>query len=1047
MTHTRKKGLIAAGTMGIAFALLIGFFMIRGGSDDTTSNQVGTDIDTSLPADLLGTAQPRTGSFSDQGSGLTSAKGLTIQIADKDDPSRRAAEIRSKAVDPQPGGRQAVEGPEAWVYMNDGRILYIRSDHGNFFIPEGDQRPEHGTFRGNAQAKLYKPDEAGNPVNLETDSPALIAWSEGFAFDMTIGQLTTEERVRVTTADLDAAFTGLTVLVDEVNERITLAEINRGEYVRYSPPPKADPVDAEATDEKPEPKPGDNTRPAQPSVASNKQPNNNPNAPRAQSQEIAQPAIESLYHAIFTENVVLDQKGAQIQADQMDVWARLINNELPPNAIGGIDVIKQQSQDTHSRRSRPNFDLPLPLYSRVMSLVLAAQDSQTVLTRRSENDITLRWTGPLVLRPMERTPNELNNDHVALRFTAEQGLVRYADANTGTTGHCSTLAYGATQRKPILSGPGLESVVIDSPEHGTAVASRIEADLSTGIVYIPSQGKFIGPGQENDRDRGGVSWRENANFILAMTEDGAIDGLKEAMFRGSVVIEEGRDTVTGQFVLAKFQKKEDGTPGLSRLIVDGQAVARSDRDEFLESDRLDVTFDPGANHEDPTPTYMIATGNVHGVQNGATINSDRLEASLAQIEETTISDDGQEKTDTNLVVTEAIATGNASFYRRSGDINAAADTIKAWPEQQIVELYGENANVSRAGTSLAGRQIRLDGQTRQGLVFGQGTFAHATGAVDEVNASWTREMRFNDATGLVECFGDVVASGRAIEKDGRIRQDEIAAHQVEIQLSPHEIEDGTDGMQFASSESEDRQVLSMHAVGSILEEENGQNARIESRLYATQPDQAIEEPKLEQLFYIDGPEIIADNQSGTLNIPGAGQLLLGDLRQGSQEVHESGPLVDPKDTARAWFQWDGSLAMDRPAGTMTMRRSVQLRHLTKDNKLSDMECDVLIAHIAELDAEGQNDSQEISAQLESVSAMGAVYFEWGPSGEPATKRLMADRIDYTAAGIAEAFANPGNVVTLFDDDRATAITAAHLYIDTVSDRIEIKDPGPVVSPR
>ena len=86
-----------------------------------------------------------------------------------------------------------------------------------------------------------------------------------------------------------------------------------------------------------------------------------------------------------------------------------------------------------------------------------------------------------------------------------------------------------------------------------------------------------------------------------------------------------------------------------------------------------------------------------------------------------------------------------------------------------------------------------------------------------------------------------------------------------------------------------------------------------------------------------------------------------------------------------------------------------------------------------------------NAELVRVIARNAVYAR---SGGPNGRELIADVVDYDAvSGIAEAWANDDNRITLFERARATPIVARRLIWDTVRDRIDLVEPTPIVTPR
>src|SRR5690606_30598329 len=101
------------------------------------------------------------------------------------------------------------------------------------------------------------------------------------------------------------------------------------------------------------------------------------------------------------------------------------------------------------------------------------------------NVITLTWTGPLVLSPLDQTPAELEEDQAALRFSGLNGnRVRLTDDGDGAI-ECALLHYGATTRRATLAntaqvkgGTVMDLVAADSREHGVLRGPVVHADLT-----------------------------------------------------------------------------------------------------------------------------------------------------------------------------------------------------------------------------------------------------------------------------------------------------------------------------------------------------------------------------------------------------------------------------------------------------------------------------------------------------------------------------------------------------------------------------------------
>ncbi|MEO0630338.1 MAG: hypothetical protein AAFY46_06385, partial [Planctomycetota bacterium] len=193
---------------------------------------------------------------------------------------------------------------------------------------------------------------------------------------------------------------------------------------------------------------------------------------------------------------------------------------------------------------------------------------------------------------------------------------------------------------------------------------------------------------------------------------------------------------------------------------------------------------------------------------------------------------------------------------------------------------------------------------------------------------------------------------------------------------------------------------------------------------------------------IVGETIEADNAAGVLRVPGAGRLVVSDTRVSTDDASDPG-----SDGGRgsALFDWEGSMELDRPAGTATMLRRVRLVHRpVRDGDqrgVIELESERLDAELESGGAIRLTDSSE-SSQLLGVDAVGAV---WARSGE---QQMLCDAMNYNPeTGVSRATAARGGWVTLFSTSQSTPITAAELEWNVDSGRIQVVRPSPVSVPR
>lgn len=1031
-----SRGALAAIIVSLIPIFLVAWFVLRGTrAGDPSLSAAGEDL---APAVDL---PPVEGN--DAGA-LLGATGLNVHLMDKKDPTRLAGELTSEQIEPLEARRYLVERPQAWFYLEDGRTIHVRADRGRLYMPDQQSRkPESGTVEGNVVARLFAAREDGRRPDPERDRPLGRMDTRSLTFDLTLGEVSTMDPVEITSDEIDAYASNLKIIVNEVRQRAEGIDVLASGWIRYKPKKSEDA----------EPR-GDRARAAagaqeagDAGVAAGDGAPPRETAQRPEAGPVRRepdPTRETLYSIVFSDDVVIMQEQRTARGDRLQIWARTIDNKLPDGAIAEIRTAEAEpsrpgaggapagAETPAGAGSQPAEDSPVVVAQGGGERAPVTQGAQEA-ARAEDGSITLKWAGSCVIRPIGVTPPELEEDHVALRFTAENtGLVRFEDRKSQASGHCAVLEYRATTRRATLSGPGPESVMLSAPGYEVAMV-RADADLTAGVIGGSgpmAAAELIDRGPDLPPLRRQISCTERYDLLLRM-EDGALtSSLQQAVFSGGVRATDRDASLTADSLRTDFVATAGDANSLSRLVAEGNVVASSDRSGTLRSRFLDVAFRPDADGRDPRPTDVTAEGGVIAARDGEELRCDRLEAQLAR--------DGSDDT----VVTAAVARGNAAFFGRKDGVSAEADEIRARPEAEIVDLIGERVAIRRGeNTTITGTQMRLDGINRRLAVFGAGTFEHAEAGdagtrPSRVVASWSMEMNFDDGTGLVECVGDAVATSAP----DPLTSDRVEAHTIRIELEPRPTDTAAGSAAGAPKDpaDDDRRVLRAIAYGEALEHEGGAPAKVESRRYAPAAAGAGAQPTLEQLLFLEGPSIVADNAQGTLVVDHPGRMFLVDARRAADASRESAPGA----RGSTLFEWAGSLRMDRADGTIDMRRTVRMTHRRLgDDQITDLESERLTAKVRRREGEQGSGDEFENGELVAATAAGAVYVR------SAERELIADMLEYDAQrGVAAATAVPGGVVTMFDGT-ATVVTAEELFWDLIKDDVRIRKPGPVVAPR
>jgi lipopolysaccharide export system protein LptA len=1036
----RSRGLWTAVALATGVALLVGFFAVRSAFTGGPRRTEAADI----PAQDI-TILPDQGPTGPTGRPL-GGRAITIQMEDPDDPARLKGELHAAELEPQEGHRYLVKEPEAWLYLRNGWMLYVRADSGSFYIPDDKKQPERGILQGAVRCEGFPPGENGEPLTRATmsrdsDAPSIIARTASLTFDSTLGTLSTDDRVEVTGDEIDFAGRGLSLAVNQVREQINMLDVAHGEWIKYRP--KAAPRGARIGDAVPRPSTPAKPAPPRPAPAPGAKAGSGPKAP-------APGPITTLYHAQFRQGVQVASGGRTVSADALDVWTRLIGNALPENAIADVPVASAEPVRPVTANIRAVSRQPAALPN---TAAAPAKPDDDPANDPALEEIVLTWSGPLQVRPVEAEPEELKSDHVFMRFTARQtGLVHLADAARKMSGQCALLQYGATTRRLSLEGPGPASVVLRSDQY-EAHAVRIEADLGLGIAAVP------GPGIGRDLASGEQgSWAERADFVFRIETDPAtgeerLAGIRSALFRGKAALANADITASAESIRAEFLAGDQGQSNLDHVFFKENVRAGDGRSRQIGCDEMTLAFKPGENAQRPEPTSLTATGNITASDGPSTLTAGELHARLERAE------DGG-----GVTVTWAEVKGGAHFVqddRVRPRVEADALELDVDPKTRIVNLLaadGQAARVVRGGAILTGPQVRLDGLANGAWVVGPGSFVNGPDKRSpegpRISAAWTREMRFSDTEGVLEASGAVTAE---IALDP-MSLDKVAAGRLRLDLTPGRAASESDQSEpnlpagpdsiAADAQVQDRTLIRARAEGEVREVSGGANASVESWRYA--PDAAAPGGRRpDRVMFLEGPLIVASQTEGFLDVEGQGRLLVVDRRyfESAAPAPESnqgglGARMTEGSVGGSLFSWSGSMHLERQAGTIRFLERVRLNHKPqRDASLMELECEDLMAQIRQPAGKGAQPSA-VDGELESVDARGAV---WGRS---TTRELIADRLYYDAvAGRAEATAADGNRVSMFDRARATTMTAGKFLWDLTRDSIEVVDPGTVTTPR
>jgi lipopolysaccharide export system protein LptA len=464
--------------------------------------------------------------------------------------------------------------------------------------------------------------------------------------------------------------------------------------------------------------------------------------------------------------------------------------------------------------------------------------------------------------------------------------VAFEDDELDAVGDADEIEYAFTNKLLTLRGSAEQPTRTEVAGSGTLIAELVTIGLSTGI------GQAKGPGRLESEDAGSaVAWREQADVVFRVRDGWMTGSLEQAIASGGVELADGASRVTAQDLNARFAEAGDDSL-LERVVLAGDVNAATE-EGTLTADRVDVRF--VVEGDESRPSLAVATGGVRGEQDGQRVWAEQIEADLVR--------DAEGETEVAFA-----RAREAVRYERDDGTYAIGDIASIAAAEKTAVIEGLPGVVASGGATVEAERIELD-DTAASIVTpsrGRLTIAGDNGR-ETVAATWTESMRYSDATGQLETEGDVeiVSTSSPLTRDS-FRGDRLVALVEPIDNADEQADEADDRL------GGDRRLVSAIATGT-----NGAQASAEFLRFAAPGD---DEPV--RVTAIVGERIEADNAAGVLRVPGTGRLVVSDTRVGTDDASSS----TGGSRGSALFDWEGSMELDRPAGTATMLRRVRLVH-------------------------------------------------------------------------------------------------------------------------
>jgi hypothetical protein len=962
---------------------------------------------------------------------------MFVTMVDKNDPTRIAGTLKADRFEPMGEGRRRLDNPESWIYIKDGRAVKITADFATMLMPDPNQPPESGTLEGNIRIEAFDSTPSPGSPPLDDADPMMVAqFVEPVEFERRYLRLRSPGHFEIESDQFDFSGSDLTVILNELRDRVELIDVihgdqlvihtdaqtkNSGNSTSMLAPESNDPSELPAQDAAQD---NSNAQAINSTIASNTE--------QAKPQASTQSEANTInrYHIALNDDVNATVTGSgEATADLLELWVALEGGTLPADAIKAIGFAQREpsSPTTAHSPTNPPATTPQPLTPATTATHSTTSEHSQSPTPAA-NDIVIKWSGKMTVRPIDDViPPQLAQDSLTLKLASQENNgITFNVPDRDFLGQAFSATYHATRGVVALDSVQTEAGIIklESAQTGSVIATALNANLGTGIVDFLGRGQITSTpdGPSVKESQAEIQWKNAASFTLMMIDNEISDRLTSAHFEGTVMGNQEGNTVGARSLDAKFDPSLPPANSLKKLtMVDG--VLSSSSRSILSGSSLAIDFIPGSSGSagnSVEPVRLEADGQVLGRNTESMLKTDHLVVTMYR----DLAGD--------MIVRTADAQGNIK-YTGADRTTANGDTLTADGVNETMTLMGSPANVAQGGSKIVGDHINMNARRRGIEVLGPGSFDHDI-ALDDSNlgakpaghirATWKGEMRFDDAIGSIICEDQV----RVVSTPDAYTRDTLDAHRAEIKLTPIPT---ADPIADRSKPNADRELIFARMFGHAPAGQDPIAAKIESRTYAQDdPERVI------GLIYLEGSQILANNQNQTLDVPAPGTLLVLDRTDDDETGTNTSTSIAATGPGLTKFTWQGRMNLNRALGTANFIDQVLVRQKTiSTGKVASLSTDQLDARF-DL---GEQD-QEQGTRLLSASATGTVRFIYEQ------RELLADSAIYDAIEdslFASAIDN--KLVTLYDETQPAPMSAKTMKWDLTRDRIEINTPTPTRS--
>lgn len=995
-------------------------------------------------------------------------------------------QIFGETLTPRPQGVSEVEKPGVRIHLTPSRVIEVRAERGTFVAP--DNQPRNGEFKGRVVLTLFEgPGERAVDLSPGSADVGMRVFLQDAKFDLELGQIESRGPVHVTGPRLDFRGRDLTLVYSESRGRIERLEIAEGRQLRLKPGSRGDSAEGEparSEDRRATTAPADRDEKVEPAEV---------------EKPVRKKGVTQYYAARLEKGVTISSKDIEADADRMNLWFSMDRKDTAklgaaPSRTTTTAASPVKPGDTSPTTKPATSPAPAAPTAAVKKDDKSAPPSapsrdfgigaplppDEVMAPPGVDDVTIAWTGPMVVEPTETMPDRITApDDYALELVGEP--VRITTSNKDVITAASFDYLGSTGRIR-LTGSGTEPMTLDSPNLGVLRGPQLVIDQSTGLGQVIGAGSLQAHGDPGLADtvdartaleRGGtaklprgmdITWNDrlDLSFYLRPQRDAddvnRLRGIKDVMFRGEVKVQHLDFDVRADRLNLSLNDPEKGTQTLEAIHASGGVIVNgrggNDGDLSIKSDQLEIELARGEKGQ-VEPRRLLARGSVEAAQPGRVLKTGALDVGLGMVDATVaatqpVNGNGKSagKSERRVVVKTMRADQGVTIVTGAPVLNLSAMRLSADTEADQVELFGlpdKPVRIERDGSILSGEHIIMGQTSKTVHVVGPGRFAFmsrsskptAGGEKNNqtlVTVVWTEAMHFADDVGLAQFTGKVQTRARTDKETSRLLADDLRLKFVHVEnLGPAVVETVKgDGLRDSMNRS-DRAIHSVTARGNVLFEAESWTDKAQSDLGTR--------------LTITGDHMHFEESREEVQVVGAGRMLFEDYRpeakpKAAADKSES-PIVSFTGRGATLFTWKGRLLLDAYHNDMLIQDRVQMIHRAKGKP------EVM-----------QLDCQNFLSDLEATGGLGVWLSSSAP--QPEIKAVLADRdvrliaygrtitadhLQYTGSDQTLTLrADQGKLVSVNDERDHTTRSFSWYRWDLLKDMHTVDNPSSTIVP-